>query len=314
MAFEIIKPEERTLLADLRELFRGGREGRGLSDLRYLIAGRDAPGRGGHTRLPDRLLPYHKRRAGITDTEHIVRLKTYWNSETTDKIADLARILPLADFLKLHQDEDISRILEALWRTTRGEFESEDLESYIVKLENVIIPALQACQELENIGTQFGLQGVDFGDYTNLVKSLPGFEKFLELTKAAKGAAPIVKAIFSILVETTNDIDDDIRELDDSCSSARRALNELNTSADQVRQNIWEYKKAVKFSGLDEETIKEMIGEQMKMDGTPDLEDVETAAQGAKGSLESISSSLSQLEKKLSDIENSFNLISKGRK
>ena len=314
LAFEIIKAEERILLADLRELFRGGREGRGLSDLRYLISSRDAPGKGGHTRLPDRLLPYHAKRAGIRNTENIEKLRAYWNAEAIDKITDLARILPLADFLKLHQDEDISRLLEALWRTTREEFEAEDLEGYIVKLEKEIIPALQACQELENIGTQFGLQGVDFGEYTNVVKSLPGFKKLLDLTRKANAASPIIKSIFSILVETTSDIDNAVRELNDSCGNARRALDELNTSAEQLRQNIWEYKKAVKFSGLDEELIKEMIGEQMKMGGTPDLEDVETVAQEAKGSLEGMSASLSELEKKLSDIEEAFTLMSKGRK
>jgi hypothetical protein len=314
LAFEIIKPEERNLLADLRELFRGGREGRGLGDLRYLISSRDAPGKGGHTRLPDRLLPYRARGAGIKNTENIEKLKVYWNSEAINKITDLARILPLAEFVKLHQDEDISRLLEALWRTTREEFEAEDLAGYIVKLEQGIIPPLQACQDLENKGTQFGLQGIDFGQYTNLVKSLPGFKKLLELTRTADDTSPIIKSIFSILLETTSDIDDDIRNLDNLCSSAKRALEELNTSAEQLRQNIWEYKKAVKFSGLVQETIKEMIGEQMKMNGIPELEDVETTAQEAKGCLDNMSDSLSELEKRLSDINDVFTLMSKGGK
>jgi len=38
LAFPIMKTEERVLLADLRELFKGGREGRGIGDLRYLIS------------------------------------------------------------------------------------------------------------------------------------------------------------------------------------------------------------------------------------------------------------------------------------
>ncbi|MHA1169961.1 MAG: hypothetical protein ACTSRU_19200, partial [Candidatus Hodarchaeales archaeon] len=184
---------------------------------------------------------------------------------------------------------------------------------YIVKLERVIIPTLEACQKLENVGNEFGLEGIDFGDNTNLVKSLPGYKKLLELTKKAKGASPMVRSIVSILVETTNDIDNDIRDLGNSCANAKRAIDELKASAEQLKKNIWEYKKAVKFADLDEDAIKSIISEQMKMEGTPDLEEAEDAAQEVKGFLDEFSASLSELDKKLADLERIFTSELRGR-
>lgn len=306
LAFPIMKTEERVLLADLRELFKGGREGRGIGDLRYLISSRDAPGRGGHTRLPDRLLPYRARGAVIRNTESIEKLRTYWSSDDIDKIAELARILPLNEYLKLHQDEDISRLLEALWRTVREEFEERNLEGFIIKLEKEIIPTLKACQDLEDVGAKFGLQGIDFGDYTHLVKSLQGYEELLEIAHKAGDTSPLTKSIVSVLIETTTDMDSDVRVLDNLCSNAKRVLEDLKAAAEQLRENFWEYKRAVKFAELGEEAVTQMVSDQMKMDGTLDLQEVERAADEKREYLDEFSTSLSQLEQKLKEIEALF--------
>lgn len=306
LAFSHPRPEERILLADLRELFKGTREGRGAGDLRYLISSREPPGKGGHTRLPDRLLPYQARGAGITDTEVIEKVKTYWHSEEIDKIEELARILPLNNFLKLYQDEDVCRLLEAIWRTVRGDFEAEDLDGYIQKIQKDFIPTLNVCQELEEAGSKFGLGGIDFGDYEQLVKSLPGFGKLLDVVKESADASPLVKSIVSTLVESINDVDSDIRSLNNLCNNAKRAMEELKESAESLKRNFWEYRRAVKFIGLREQDMEEIINDQMKIGGVPDLEGVVREAKERKDYLDGLSTSLSRLEQKLTDLEDFF--------
>lgn len=303
LAFYSLKPEERALLVSLRELFRGG------GDLRHLISGREAPGRGGHTRLPDRLLPYKERGTGIRNTEGIERLRVYWRDEEIDRLVKLARILSLDDFLKLHQDEDVNRLLEALWRAVREDFEVEDLDVFIASLEEDIIPALKDCWELEKLGDDFGLSGIDFGDHEQLVKSLQGFEKLLEVVKTSTEASPLVQSIGSILAETVTDIDSSLRTLNSLSSKAKRAMDDLNESAQDLKRNFWEYERAVEFIGLKEEDINQMIDEELQMNGTPDLQAVEESARDRKGFLDGVSVSLSELEQKLKDLENLFTSI-----
>ncbi len=306
LAFYTLKPEEQNLLVSLRELFRGGKEGRGIADLRHLISGRGAPGRGGHTRLPDRLLPYSEKGTGIRNTEYVERLRSYWRSEEMDRLVKLARILSLNDFLKLHQDEDVNRLLEALWRSVRKDFEAEDLDVFIAELEQNIIPVLQDCQVLDEQGSDFDLSGIDFGDYERLVKSLQGFEKFLEVVKASVEASPLVHSIVSILAETITDIDGNIRTLNDLSSKAKRAIEDLKESAQYLKRNFWEYERAVKFIGLEEKDIKQIIEEKLRMSGTPDLQALEESARERKGFLDDVSTSLSKLDRKLRDLGDCF--------
>ena len=306
LAFSNISPEEKLILADLRDLFRGGREGRGAGDLQHLISKRDAPGEGGHTRLPDRLLPYRRRGAALRSTEVVEKLATYWHREELDEIEELARAVSLDDFLKLHQDEDMSRLLEALWRSVRQDFDSEDLDGYAAKLEKMVIPTLKACQGLEVTANEFGLEGVNFGEYGRLVKSLPGFEELLNIIDRARNTSSLTRSIVSVLAESTDDIDGDIRALSNACDNARRAIEGLTTSAEYLRKNFWEYRRAVKFTDLKEVVVKATISDQMTLDGTLTLEGVERRAGEIRERLEEFSASLSELEEKLKELEGFF--------
>lgn len=315
LAFSSLKLEERLLIADLRELFKGGREGKGIGDLRYLISGRGAPGKGGHTRLPDRLLAYHAKGARIRDTECIEKLRIYWRSEEINKIEGLARILPLNNFLRLHQDEDIIRLLEALWRITRGEFDAEEekIADLSVKLQNDIIPTLKECKELERTAGNFGSSGIDFRNYEMLVKSLPSFEKLLEILNKSRNTSPLVKSITVLLAENMEEIDSDVRELSNSNNNAKRALEELQESAENLESNFLEYKKAIKFLVLKKKDMKSVIDEQVKMDDTLELEEIEEKARERKEYLDAMSVKLAELESKLEELEEKLSQIKGGK-
>ena len=314
LAFVTLKPEEKYLLADLKELFKGGREGKGVGDLRFLISGREAPGKGGHTRLPDRLLPYRTKSGKIKDTEVIEGLRNYWRKDERGKLDDLARILSLDNFLKLHPDEDVNRLLEAIWRTTRKEFdiEEEKMNDLQQKLEKDIIHTLEKCHNLEKRAKTFGLDGIDFGDYERLVKSLNGFKKLLEVITKSKEASEVVKSIIILLCENLEEIEEDISELDNLCSDTERALEDLEESAENLKRNFSEYRKAMKFLGLKKKDLDKIIEANTKIEGTLSLEDIKERAKENREYLDEISQKITELEDTLNNIDNRLSQIKGG--
>jgi len=310
LAFSTLKPEEKYLLTELRDLFKGGREGRGAGDLHDLL-----PSRGGYSKLVDVLLPRLGRRRELKDAEPIIRIKSYWREEEKRSLENLARMLNLEGFLKLHTEEDINRLLEALWRATREEFEveKEEIDKLVDKLRKDIIPTLKECQELEKMVSSFGLSGVNFGDYEQLVKSLPSFEKLSEILDKSADASPLVRSIVVFLAENIENIDSDIRKLSNSCNNAKRALENLKESAENLEKNFSEYKKAVKFIGISKKDLKRMIDEQIKIDGILELEEIEEEANERKEYLETVSARLAELENKLNQLQETLSRIKGGK-
>jgi len=76
-----------------------------------------------------------------------------------------------------------------------------------------------------------------------------------------------------------------------------------------LKKNFWEYVRAVKFVGLKEESIEQLINDQMKMVGTPDLQGLGREADEKKEYLDEVSMSLSRLEQKLNQLEGLFTAI-----
>jgi hypothetical protein len=140
----------------------------------------------------------------------------------------------------------------------------------------------------------------------NTPKSFEGFGKFLEVIQTSVEADPLVQSIVSILAETITDIGGSIKTLNSLSSKAKRAIEDLNKSAQDLRKNFWEYKRAVEFIGLEEEDIEQIISEELRMSGTPDLQALEESARERKGFLDGVSTSLSGLDLKLKDLGGRF--------
>jgi hypothetical protein len=299
-----LKREERQLLVDLMELFKGGKEGKGVGDLRPFLP------RGGLPTLADDLLPRYGLRKELKDSEPVSRLKTYWRDNEKDELVELAHILPLDNFLKLHPDEDMKRLLEALWRTVRGEFDFNGIETIIQTFERNILPVLKEGHELERKGIDnFGLSGLNFETYEGLVKAKGGFEKLLEIAKSAIGDGGSTSGLLRCIVKTfmnSLDIEGYVRNLESLIGATNSALEELTKVGDNLRKNYWEYPKATKFVGITEEDVKELVSEQTKINGTLTLQKLQSDAKGAKEYLEEINNSLGQLERKLNEIQKSF--------
>jgi len=305
LAFVELTTHERLLLAELRELFRSGKEGRGSGDLNSLMP------RGGYITLSDDLLPRYGRKKELRDSEPVGRLKGYWRDEEKDKLVELARILSREYFLKLHSDEDINRLLEALWKTVRTDFDLMDLQTLIDKLERDISPVLEDCWKLEQEATNnLGLSGIDFGIKEKLVKANNGIKKLLEIAKESikdAGVSPLTKYIVKTFMnEVVENNEKDVRDLASSSSSVKRSVDELKKASDNIRKNFWEYRRATKFVGIKEDDIKAIVSKQMKLDGAPTLQGLETSVNERKEYLEAISKDLGLLDRKLGELQDIF--------
>ena len=260
------------------------------------------------------MLPYRTKGGKIRDTEIIEGLRNYWRKDEKEKLEDLARILKLDDFLKLHPDEDVNRLLEAIWRVTRREFdiEEEEIQNISLKLKNEIIPTLEKCYNLEKRANTFGLDGIDFGEYERSVKSLNSFKRLLEVINRSSKSSEVVRSIIILLSENIEEIEDDITELDDLCSDTERALEDLQESAENLKRNFSEYRKAMKFLGLKKKDLDKIIKANTKIEGTLSLEDVKERAKENREYLDEISQKITELEDTLNNIDNRLSQIKEG--
>lgn len=309
LAFEDLTREERQLLADLRELFKGGREGKGVGDLHTLLSGTGLP------TLADDLLPRYGAKKELKDSEPISRLNGYWREDEKTNLIELARILSLEHFLKFHPEEDLNRLLEALWRAVREEFDFEGLESMIRVFDQDVLPVLKECRELERkVTSDFGLSGIDFEDSESLVKAKGGFEKLVDLGKSTlvdEGtAAPLLRCIAKTLVSSLN-VESNVRKVGSLANSVKRALEELTTAGENLVKNFLEYPEATKFTGITEDDVRKLVSEKLKIDGILTLQQLESRSKDSRQYLEDVSANLGTLNKKLLDLECIFKQASR---
>jgi hypothetical protein len=308
LAFADLTAQERQLLAELRDLFRSGKEGRGTGDLNPLMP------RGGYIALSDDMFPRYGKKKDLKDSEPVGRLKGYWRTEEIASLVELARILPLDDFLKLQSDEDMSRLLEALWRGVRAEFDTSGLESIIQVFDKDIIPVLEDCHGLERKGiSDFGLAGLDFGTTESLVKAKGGFERLRDIGKSVlgdEGSGSILSRYILKTFMSSLNVQSEARNIGSATNSVKRAMEELATAGGNLEKNFWEYPRATKFIGITEDDVKALISEKKKMEGTLTLQELESKSRESKSYLEEVSSGLARLDENLVRLETIFNKVS----
>ena len=309
LAFADLTRDEKQLLSDLMMLFKGGREGKGIGDLRPLLP------HGGLPTLADDLLPRYGVKKELKDSEPISRLKAYWRENEKEKLVELTRILPLDHFLKLHTEEDMSRLLEALWRTVRAEFDIEGLETIVQTFEKDILPMLEECHELERKGiSDFGLSGLNFESSESLVKAKGGFEKLRDIAKSALidegSASSLARCIVNAFMSSLN-VESDVRSIGSLASSVKKALDDLTTAGEKLIKNFWEYRRATKFVGITEDEVKTLASEKKKISGILTLQQLNNKSKENTQYLDDVSANLGRLDRKLAELESIFNQILK---
>ncbi len=316
LAFADFSHAQRELLARVRELFRGGREGRGTGDLNRLMP------RGGYIALADDLLPRYGRRKQLADSQVVRRIQGYWSDEEREELIQLARVLPLEKFLGLCRDENLNRVLEALWRTTRQDFTFDEgtrsIQGSQKHVQQDILPTLAEAHKLEKEAREkFGATGIEFGSNEGFVKAKNGFEVLLDVinrTIDQKDAAgyPVLRSIVEMFMSAL-DVEGTTRAVRSDCVTARQALGQLTQSGENLRKNYWEYGKACKFIGLSSrDGLTELVSEEQKISGTFTLRGLAEEARERAEHLEEISARLGRLDAKLGELGDMFGQIMQG--
>lgn len=309
LAFADITDQEKEQLTVIRDLFRSGKEGRGAGDLNKL-----AP-RGGFISIADDLLPRYLKKKELRDAEPVGRLKGYWRDEEKIKLIALAQILPVEHFLKIDVSEDPSRVLEALWRTVRMDFEPIDTTGLLTRLESEVKPALEDCHKLEEtLKKDFGITGINYDNLESLVAARLGITSLIDTLQqsiadtgtSALLARRIVGAFCEALLGT---IGKDIKSLASEAGIIKRTLQDLLVESDNLGKNFFEYPKAVKFAGTSQAMLEKTVMEQKTFTGTQEWSKLHSLLEERKDILTNMSSDLGKLEKKLNDLKGLFEQV-----
>jgi len=308
LAFVDLNLEEKNLLAQLRELFKGGRGGEGRGALHFTL------GRRGHVSIATDILPHYER-GEPKDSAPILRLKRYLRGER--ELTDLARLVPLQSFLKLESEEDINRLLEAFWRAVRRDFDYEGLDELILWIERDVVPTIKEAIDLERRSIEsFGLEGIDFEDAEDVVRVKDSFERLLQGAKKAmedKGSgAPLVKALYKIFVLESKENMKDLRILQTQLGETKDALDKLVNVCNDLKSNFWEYENAAQFAGLKEEDIKQLISKETALKGKLTFQKLREEVDESIGRIERISIGLRKLDEKIKELDEIFVRINEG--
>jgi len=234
LSFYNLPPDDKVNLISLRELFRT-KERRGeLADIRV--------GKGLPT-LADDLLPRKDRRGMVLDAPSIEDLKKFWSNDEKQDLDKLARLLDLIDFKKLSEDINYKRILEAFWRATRDEFDTKEIDEIKRKLED-IIQKLEFIEKVESeLNRNLKLRLI-FGDQENIVKSLHGLKKLVDLSFHTK----LSKYIYKLYVEAVlNRIEGPVNKLYSDIQRISEKVEELETLIRRIIEYISEKTEVLDF-------------------------------------------------------------------
>jgi len=304
LAYSAMNPTEKGLLAHLQAIFKGGRESRGEGPLHKFIV---RP-RIGLPSLVDDLLPRFGTKGELRDAQVVTGLIGYL-STSYSQLMDLTRLIELREFLKLGNEEDKSRLLEAFWRGVRGDFDQEGLDTLVDRIENDYLKTVIEANELEQEAISFfKLEGIDFEDAESMVRSKSDLENLVRFARDViqdKGnggslARNLYKMIVNQLVEN---IDSEMRSLKPNLTSIKKSIDDIKTVSADFQSNFWEYEKAAQFAEINKDDIDEFIEQEVKIGSTLTLEELENEIRNRTGNLEQTADSFSSLHRTLVTLE-----------
>lgn len=304
LAFGNMNPTERVSLARLQELFKSGKEGRGAGPLHPFIV---RP-RAGHTSVVDDLVPRYDTRGEVRNSPAVARLKEYFGVAEKE-LSELARLLTLQDFLKLSDEENRRRLVEAFWRAVRGEFDEEGLDSLTERMEREVVPIVREASQLEaEVINHLALEGIDFDDAEDIVRAKDGLEKLLgnakDVAQDRGSGAPLVRNLYRLLMsQLLDNIDKDLRNLSSSLGSSKTAVSSIKGVSEDLKKNFWEHGKAAQFAEIKEEDINSLVSQETRIEGRLSLGELEEEIRARITSLEGVSESLASLERTLTKLE-----------
>jgi len=304
LAYSAMSPTEKGLLANLQALFKGGREGRGEGPLHKFIV----KPRIGFSSLVDDLLPRFGTRSELRDTQVVAGLSGYL-STSYSQLIDLTRLIELREFLKLGNEEDKSRLLEAFWRAVRGDFDQEGLEVLVDRIERDHLKTVVDASDLEQEAiSTFELEGIDFEDAESMVRSKDDLENLVRYARDAiqdkSSGGSLVRNIYKMIInQLVENIDSELQSLKPNLASIKTSMNDIKTISADFQSNFWEYQKAARFADINKDDLDRFIEQEVKIGGTLTLEELEDEIRNRTGNLEQTADSFSSLHRILATLE-----------
>jgi hypothetical protein len=308
LAWTDLTAEQQQTLIRLRDLFRSGKDSRGAGDLNRL---KPRPGIIG---IADDLFPRQSRTKMPSDAPAMLRIKDYWPSDTRTELVSLALLTSIERFLKLVGDENCSRLLESLWRSTRANFSFKDglqsLDSITRNMESEILPTLQQCIDLEKRAKEcVSASGIEFEEHEVVVKAIGGFRQLLEMMKSADANAAAYRAVLG-LFGSSIDVAKSIKALRTKCDGAQRAIDRLDRCGKDLIDNSGEYCRAVKYLGVDQESLSGVVQSETAIGQTCNLVMLVQEVTSRAERLEEMSGAMAKLQKQLDQLGETLGEIS----
>jgi hypothetical protein len=300
LAWGDLTGDQKATLAQLRDLFRSGKDGRGAGDLNRL---KPRPGVIG---IADDLLPRYGRTKVLGEAPVMQRLQNYWTNDARTELVALAHLTPLERFLKLTTDENCSRLLESLWRSARADFKFKDgvqaLEATIRMIEGDLLPTLDLARKVEDRAkTVASVTGIEFEEDEVVVKASGGFRQLVQMLHSTEATSSPYRAVLE-LYGSSIDVAKSIKSLRAKCETAERAMERLQRCADDLLQNYREHGRAVTYLSLTEESLRATVESEMNVGQTCTPVSLSQEVTARAERLEDISGALARLQKQLDNL------------
>jgi len=299
LAFADVSDVERQLFADLRELFAGDRR---AGPLRELLT----QTRRGHATLVDNMLP-RKTPNGVEDRPMIRRLSEYWSTNQKSKLHELAQLVPLSDFRRLTENDDLKRVVEAFWRSSRRQFEQVGRLQDLLQVLREADSALQEARALETVLKEdFSLLGLSFdGEQERLLNSYGGFHDLVtslrEVAQREKQLHPLTQHIIASLLSAITL--PDMGRLQRNVRAAQSALEQRQNALDTLARNIEEMRRAARFCSIDLGDVTGLDAVLSYSEERPSPTAVATDAMQHVNVIREINGQIIKIEKTLQSIE-----------
>jgi len=292
LSFYNLSPADKTDLVSLRELFRTKEKRGELADIKV--------GKGLPT-LADDLLPRKDRKGGIVDSPAVESLKKFWDKDEEKRLDILSRLLQLPDFKKLSDDVNHKRILEAFWRAVRDEFDINGIDESKRRLEEVTrkIEYIQSVELKLNKDLRLRLT---FGEQENIVKSLDGLKKLVNLSFEKNLPRFIHKLYLDV---TLNKIESSVDKLYNDIQRIEGNVKDLEREIDRITKYVLDEKKILDFLSdeLSFEDIKQKLEDLKIVNSDLKIHEAEQEIKERVRDKDTIFTKLTELDNKLKELE-----------
>lgn len=297
---EELTDQDIQLLGDLGARFESGGE------LNFLVTGK-----AGYVTVAKDLLPLHSR-----EHEHqqvIKHLRRYFDSEA--ELRTLSQLVSEETFRKISTNENKDRLLTAFWRATRGEFEVSNLGNNNNWVRRELIDRLKSADDLASaVSSERHDATIDFDSSQSddsyeaymAAQYAGAFDQLHELTADCIDDGDILtQKLYSMYLTALREYEQTIRQFGALVDSAKDEVDDFETTAENLEENLWEYTQTREFVDISESEINSVI-QAKSLTGQIAIDELAEEAESARRGIRKYSRDMGSIDESLEEIEDIF--------